>query len=266
MNDSMRPGLVKREPPLKVSDERMCEIAKLLTPANRQCKLRVVKHRKGNRARLQIRSRLASRAVAAAGLPQEYFEAAWLTPPSLAAAALAMKVAEFTVRQWRHLVAAYLLERQLLILGSIIVVATMYLPAFCITREAWDETGQSCIFRLGADATYSESRGRWEIMIYRCSLFIGWPAWSGHRPVFYEFLLSPVVLPTTCAANVFYSLRGHKAFMRFQAALNMLRNLCRTRAYLMESDAAYSNEKLVAHFLMCVPPGHVLLSVPSTSK
>ena len=43
-------------------------------------------------------------------------------------------------------------------------------------------------------------------------------------------------------------MRGHPAFMAFQTKLHLLRSRCTLKGYALETDAAYSNEKLVAYF------------------
>ena len=44
--------------------------------------------------------------------------------------------------------------------------------------------------------------------------------------------------------------------MVFNASLHMLRSRCKLKAYLLETDAAYSNEKLIAYYIGNAQPGN----------
>lgn len=103
--------------------------------------------------------------------------------------------------------------------------------------------------RLGLGRARPIKQGRWEVMVYRCSVCLAWAPGSGRLPLFFELILPPVVIPTTSAANMYYSLRHHPGFLRAQMALHILRTKCVMRATVLETDAAYSNDKLIAFFM-----------------
>lgn len=140
-------------------------------------------------------------------------------------------------------------------LQCVIALATMFPPLFCITREAWDETSQVFRFQPSTGNAASECISRWGIMVLRCSVCIGWGSGSGKQPTVYEFVVPPVVLPSTSASNRYYALRYHQNCMSFQSCLHTLRERCSLKGYVMETDAAYGNEQLLACFLSKAPPG-----------
>ena len=92
-------------------------------------------------------------------------------------------------------------------------------------------------------------------MVYRCEVVVGWPKESGRQPMVYNFLLPPIVVPSTSAAAMYQALRGHPSYLKFQRALYILRAHAHIRGFLLESDAAYGNEKLVAHIMRQMPCG-----------
>ena len=185
-----------------------------------------------------------------------YTMAAFMTPPNIRAAAAQLDIDDRTLRRMRSVASSYVMSSQLLVLGQLIAMAEVYPPLFIVTREAWDETTQECQFRTSPDQTKTEARGRWEVMVCRVTVCLGWSADSGRRPMVMHFVIPPVVIPTTSAANMYWSLRRHPSFMSFNASLHMLRSRCQLKAYILETDAAYSNEKLIAFFIGNVPAGN----------
>ena len=185
--------------------------------------------------------------------PQEYFQAGFCTPPNPTHAALQLGISTRSVVRMRMVLAAYILKSQLRLLDSLIGIATLCPPLFCISREAWDETGHVCTFRTEHDNPDTEGRARWEVMVLRISICIGWEPRIGRQPMFYECVIPPMVLPTTSASSMHDTLRSHPSFMEFNERLHKLRSLCTMRGYVQETDAAYSNEKLVAFFMGMAP-------------
>ena len=185
--------------------------------------------------------------------PDTYFRAAWRSQPSAESAALSLGVARRSVVRMRQVMAQFILQYQLCLLDGLIGLATLHPPLFCITREAWDETGHVCGFRTEHDDPSTDSKARWEVMVVRVSICLGWDPRSGRQPVFYECVIPPVVIPTTSAASMHDSLRNHPSFMAFNRRLHTLRSQCAMQGYVMETDATYSNEKLIAFFMNIAP-------------
>ena len=90
----------------------------------------------------------------------EYLKAAWSTPSNLTHAGLQLGMDRQTVSRMRQVLAAYILDWQLMVLGSLIIVATLDRPLFVSTREAGDETGMTCIFRYSPNADPAHCRAR----------------------------------------------------------------------------------------------------------
>ena len=243
---------------LRRQEERFATVAKELRPRSRAKVFRVRRRKKGSSQRVasvhfQIAHRGKQERERACDV-DSYASAAFRTPVNSAHAGLQLGVHRKTVQRMRLVASQHLMENQLKILGMLIALATAHPPLFCVTREAWDETSQLMIFRPDANDEETAFRAKWEVMVLRVSVCMGWGPSSGREPLFYEFIVPPVVLPTTSAANMFYSLRNHPAFMKFQASLHILRHKCSFKGYVMETDAAFSNEKLLAYFMQMAPP------------
>ena len=142
---------------------------------------------------------LAPRGHVAKAEATSYTMAAFMTPTSISAAASQLDTSERTVRRMRSVAASYVMSRQLLLLGQLIAMAEVHPPLFIVTREAWDETSQTCQFRTSPSQSKTEARARWEVMVYRVTVCIGWGADSGRRPMFQQFVIPLVVLPSTSA-------------------------------------------------------------------
>ena len=239
----------------KVNERRGVQFAdalKRLKPRCRMDRLVMKRVKRGPRLRFAVVARTQNPAAESHCEPFTYIEAAFQTEPSISNAALQLGVARPTGRRMRLVMAKFVLESQLDTLGVFITLATARAPLTCITREAWGEAGHSCVFRSSPSDSRSGCRARWELMVLRMSLVLVWDAAEGLPPLFHEFVIPPVVLPSSSAANMFYSLRRHPSFSQFQARLHNLRSLCKMKGYLLETDAAYANERL-AFFLGNAP-------------
>lgn len=251
---SLRSHLAKYRKSKVKNNQAMVEFAKQVKPRSTRVRIKIVKKRQGKQEVVLRASATKVRGEKQCGADL-YVEAAFKSPPNTEHAGLQLGVHRRTVTRMRCVVAEFLLDLQLKMLASLVALATASPPLFCISREAWDETGQVCIFRIDSSSSASQARSRWEVMVYRCSICIGWGDGSGKSPLVYEFVLPPVIIPSTSAANMYYSLRNHPSFMRFQGALHMLRQKCKLQGFLMETDAAYGNEKLINFFQQRVYQG-----------
>lgn len=247
---SLRMHLAKSRHKLFRQQHMTGALVKKLQPKSKRLDLKVRKRKRGQvEVTLQERSRMRAECRSE---PSTYIAAAFSTVPGAEHAALHLGVARRTLCRMRFVMAQFVLDFQLFLLRMLVMFATMHQPDICVTREAWDETSQMCVFRLHPGAESSESRSAWGVMVLRVSISL---AWVDNRlpPIFYEFVMPPLVLPTTSAANMYYSLRNHPAFVEFSTALQALRARCKMKSCLLESDAAYSNEKLIAYFLNTAP-------------
>ena len=250
---SMRLHDAKRKKAVANQNKGLSTLMKQLRPSSRCKKLVTKRSRRGQGAIQFAIVRTGRDSAEPACQPEQYLDAAFRSPPNATHAALQVGVQPRTVVRMRHLMAEFILESQLLLIGALVMLTSIHRPLICITREAWDETGHLCLFRTDSDQSASECRSRWEIMVLRVSLCLVWHSSSGLQPLFMEFVVPPVVIPSTSAANMYYSLRYHPAFAKFQSALAILRSHARLKGYLLETDAAYANEKLIAYFLMNAP-------------
>lgn len=240
--------------------ERLFEgMARQLRPKNKVMKFNIHKRKDWLQAKY-ILSKAGKPTGEKACEPSAYMAVAFATPACSEHAALQLGVARKTVTRMRYIVAQFILEHQLRLLEGLAELAAAQGADICITREAWDETSQACVFRTDAADRSSECKSLWSVMVLRVSVCI---AWSGgrHMPIFYECIVPPMVLPSTSAANMYYCLRNHPSYMEFWQRLQALRSKCVWRGCLLESDAAYANEKLVAFFLQAAPAaGNTLLA------
>ena len=72
----------------------------------------------------------------------DYLNATFMVPTNLAAASACLDLSERSVRRMRSITAKYVLDHQLLVLGQLVMLASVHPPLFIVTREAWDETSQ----------------------------------------------------------------------------------------------------------------------------
>lgn len=208
-----------RKKKLKTQMHAFAEVSSKLKPRQTRCNL-VVRKKKMH---MSVSFAMDSAGVADGKCDQtDFLLSAFQSHPCSVSAALQLGVSRRTVQRTRAIVAQFILEFQVFF-QCLIALATMCPPLFCITREAWDETFQVFRFQPPADNAASECRSRWEMMVLRCSVCIGWGSGSGKPPMRYEFLVPPVVLPSTSASNMYYALRYHQHFMYFQSCLHTLR-------------------------------------------
>lgn len=154
------------------------------------------------------------------------------------------------VRHVRACVAALCLQTQSLVLGCLMARATAERPSFVGIRLGWDETGEKVQVDLGvAFATPDKlTVGTWNVMVTRLRLIICW----GEESYDFAFVLPPLLVASTSAANLYYGIHRHAFYQPVWRAVLYLFQRAEWSLLLSETDAASSNVRLGAHQLtMC---------------
>jgi hypothetical protein len=147
-------------------------------------------------------------------------------------------------RDWasllRRFASAAFLDLQNKSLGRLAQAASEVKPLFCMSRLAYDETGE----RLTTNE--NEQTSVWQVLIARVVIVVGW--WVDGRC---EVVKSEVVLPSALVAspnadNIYRTLFGHPVFMPVVAALRVLQAASEWQIDLHETDGAYAVARMWA--------------------
>ena len=126
---------------------------------------------------------------------EEVVDMVLMTPgkPSLLAAKF--NFSEKWVRTLQRFIAGTYLTFPLLVLGGLARHASERPPLFCVSRFAYDETGEKLTLNI---AKQKEQRSVWQVMVARMMILIGWWDADVGRCTMWNF---DVVLPTLLVAS-----------------------------------------------------------------
>lgn len=158
---------------------------------------------------------------------------------------LALDVSRSTARFMSLMVSSVYLAQQSVLLGKLIGLASSSAPCFFIRHLKWDETS----LWTSVNADLDERRrvaSSWEVMVVRQRIILGWMDGS---VAIIRLVMPPAVLLSGSAQNIYYALRHHPLHRAVQDLVDRLGDLCWHRGLVLESDAAYANDRLVGYLL-----------------
>ena len=158
--------------------------------------------------------------------------------------ALSLGISRSMVLYMNAFVSSVYLAQQLVLLAKLVSLVSASPPLVCVRQLKWDETQLKC----GVDASCSGSRvqSTWQIMAARQRLVV---AWADGRSMIVRIVMPPAVLLSSGAHDIYYALKYHPFYAALNHLLDSISKQCQYRAQILESDGAYSNERLVAHLL-----------------
>ena len=86
----------------------------------------------------------------------------------------------------------------------------------------------------------------WHVLLARVNLLICWP---NQRVYKVKLFLPPLMVPNTQASSIYYQLYQHPWNATIFTALRVLSDACGISVCHLESDAAYSNQRMIAFLL-----------------
>ena len=174
----------------------------------------------------------------------QFFEAAYGQLRRDSHIALAMGVSRSTSAFMTATVGSTYLAQQLSMLARLVSIAKGEPPEFIIRHYKWDET--QLMTSVNPDKGKTRVQSAWEVMVSRQRCVLGW---KNGAVMIFRTVLPPVVLLAGGAHHMWYAQRYHPSFKALNELLDLLGGLCKRRVELLESDGAYSNERLIAHVI-----------------
>ena len=151
----------------------------------------------------------------------------------------------------QQFVAMTYLMCQNLLIGALLALCVAHPPLFVLCRTKWDETGEKVTLSHGNAFTPEQTRGTWTVLVARMTLVVGWL----HTPrvAYITLVFPPLLLLSTGAHHMWAALFRHKLFAPVFEARRRMLDLATYAVDLNETDAAYGNERLLAHLLAQSP-------------
>ena len=156
--------------------------------------------------------------------------------------AISLQVSAFTVATMQAMTASAYMSQQLFFLARLVCMCTSNAPLVCVVQRKWDETQLLC--SVNADKGDTRVRSSWQVMVYRIRLLVVWP--DGQN-IMLRIVLPPATLIGTGAHHLYYAMFFHPAYKSLTGILGLLAQRSQQNVSILESDGAYSNERLVAH-------------------
>ena len=145
---------------------------------------------------------------------------------------------------------SYLMCQNLLV-GALLALCVAHPPLFVICRTKWDEIGEKITLSHGNAFTPEQTRGTWTVLVARMTLVVGWL--HNPRVAYITLVFPPLLLLSTGAHHMWAALFRHKLFAPVFEARRRMFDLATYAVDLNETDAAYGNERLLAHLLAQSP-------------
>ena len=140
---------------------------------------------------------------------------------------------------------------QNLLMGALLALCIANPPLFVLCRTKWDETGEEITLSQGDAFNPDQTRGVWQVLVARMTLVVGW---RDTPHVAYVTLAIPQLLILSVGADhMWAALFRHKLFPPLFEARKRMLDLATYAVDLNETDAAYGNERLLAHLLAQSP-------------
>lgn len=158
--------------------------------------------------------------------------------------ALSLDVSRSMVRFMCTTMSSVYLSQQLLLLARLVSFAQACKPLVCVRQLKWDETQLQC--SVDANQSGSKVQSTWQVMAARQRIILGL---EGGQCMIFRIVCPPAVLLSSGAHDIYYALRYHPFFAEMNKFCEAIASHCKHRALILESDGAYSNERLVAHLL-----------------
>ncbi len=126
--------------------------------------------------------------------------------------ARAWNISKSWIAVLRRFTACAYLELQCKSLSKLVQAAASQQPLFCMSRLAYDETGE----RLTTKDAHQTSV--WQVMIARMEVCVGW--WDGHQcnAVTCDIVLPTALVASANAENIYRTLFGHASYMPFRVS------------------------------------------------
>ncbi|CAK0907198.1 unnamed protein product, partial [Prorocentrum cordatum] len=154
------------------------------------------------------------------------------------------------VRCMRQVMAAAYMYYQNKALGAIVVAARARRPSFCISRLAFDETGERITVPVKQGDTTSDECATWHVLVARLTIYIGWHSDEhGTTVVKHTVVLPNLVVASPSAPHIHAVLFRHKVLTPIFAALRLIQDLSDRALSIVETDAAMANDRLWAHMV-----------------
>ena len=142
------------------------------------------------------------------------------------------------------MVSSIYLSQQHLLLARLVSMAKDKGPFACIQQMKWDET--SLLSSLNADRSKNRVLSTWQVMVGRLRIVL---LFLDGAAMIFRLVLPPVVLLASGAQHIYYAMKHHPNYKSMRALLETLASQCFHRCCILESDGAYSNDRLVAHLI-----------------
>eukprot|EP00974_Lingulodinium_polyedra_P118613 11167851-Lingulodinium_polyedra.AAC.1 len=131
--------------------------------------------------------------------------------------------------------------------GAVLASALNQQPLFVITKLKWDETGQK-VTTQHAGMSAEQQRSTWHVLVCRMTIAISWVAWAG--TLAFSVAFPPLLVANTKSETIWSAIFRHPLYMPLFTAIEKLFSLAGYAVDLNETDAAYSNERLMAGRMM----------------
>ena len=140
----------------------------------------------------------------------------------------------------RRFASAAFLDLQNKSLGRLAQAASELKPLFCMSRLAYDKTGERLTTHENAQTSV------WQVFIARMDIVVGWWVDGRCKVVRSEVVLPSALVASPNADNIDRTLFGHPAFMPVMAALRVLHAASEWQIDLHETDGTYAVARLWA--------------------
>lgn len=122
-------------------------------------------------------------------------------------------------------------------------------PLVCfVSRTKFDETAQLVTLARNTSGSAEQARTSYQCMVSRMHFRF---CFAGKDTIAFDLVLPPVVLLTPSADHIWNAFQGHPLLQPVLRAKTLFEELAIRAVDMYETDAAYANERMLAHVLRC---------------